>query len=218
MFSIDLRNVFLTVSTLALTGMAALAPAHADDTIREYSCPPLIEFKFAADFTERCAYVFSGGNPVLRLDHAEVDGDQLVCQYERSFDIPENSANQYFAFLCESSATCFCWSTLWMYAHSSYDHGEAGWEFSNPYGVKAEVPAVYSTPQEAWFSMLADEDSAYQYDSCIYSRALVDDVDPNLYREKDGVCITTQDDTAFRCADSIHDLYDISYSLNVGGR
>ncbi len=175
-------------------------PVDAADTVREYTCPAVMEYELHPQFLSNYAALIWGGTPILRLDSVEVDGGQLVCHYERSFSQPDGAWYEPFSLLCYS-LPCSC-SDFLLLRPRDLEAAAPGWEFANQYA---------GGPYE-WVTTVAEnagpeQDWAYNYPACEYERELSFWVNPDLHRPADGFCVVDDVGTGFRCGNTLNDLY-----------
>jgi len=191
-------------SFLALTLVIAAAPAAAQDDVQEYHCPAVVEYMFKPHIKDNFLMV-AGGNPLVRLDRAEVDWGtgELVCHYEPGFasvkamDIEE----ERFGFVPFDGQNCP------EYAHlmpvPGYNH-----DWDQPTGVKVDKSHggnALVVPGLTW----AGKRFVQLFQGCAYDKEIVEDPDDYAFtRPFDGVCEINDTADGFRCADSWAQLGD----------
>ncbi len=189
-----------TLTGLLALLLALLASGPASAELREYFCPPTLEYRFGDDWQGRRAV--SGGVPIVRLADMLIDGDRLVCEYEDHFALGDGENEfQYFAFLVTVNTVCP--SEVPLFVRDPADQAP-GWGT----GCQVSIAREGGSSEPSLISMgplhVTDWDEPeFGFPGCVFQRRISGDT--QLYRVDRGVCDFTE--VGFVCADTLTELY-----------
>jgi hypothetical protein len=172
---------------------------------RYYDCPHVVEYGFSDNIKQYYKMGF-GGIAILRLEDAKIVNDELVCDYETTFERPNiDSTYDFFGIIYMTGDSCAedCPPSVALVVRDETDID--GWTNSDyiriPKGVEGHTMMIYNAVEHP------DINCAFTYCGCEYERTLQSGEDPNLYMAEDGVCKVNDENDGFICADTIVELY-----------
>ena len=142
----------------------------------------------------------------MKFSNAKIEEDELICEYSNKFLSAEgiNAAAEFHIALAVERN---CPTSLGLKMKEK-DIVAPEWKRYSPGYVKVDKThqGKVGVPINAYNS--EDENGNLQtYPGCVYSFKLQETSNPNLHMEEDGVCEVNDEETGFKCADSITELY-----------
>jgi hypothetical protein len=175
--------------------------------IRTYDCPKLLEYEFTHpdDLSDFIVGFISSGPPLLRLDHAELQGDDMACVYENRFADPaiSNDDDEFAFYLWAAGYTCPNYLGLNI---RNKDSIAPDWKILYPGYVKIDKTHA-GHKYVATFLYSSANESIFTYDGCVYSKNIQEGSDPTLRQVKHGYCVANDTNDGFKCADSLAEMY-----------